>query len=269
MFKQQLLNELTQRSHEYGNLKLNGDYLHQFSISKNAVIYKELEHNFFKKSWRTICANNKLFERTQKVHSHFKGSNPPILEMQSSNSSDALVMNIFCHPKILINKGILDLLKVDSLQNIDFGFKANLAKEISGKPVNDNTEVDFYIKNEIIGECKLTEGNFTSKDEMIVHQYKKLQRVFHVDKLSNTKMRYDNYQLIRNILAAEEHNCRFVLFCDMRRPDLVKHFIETVTCIKDEYLTLRQNCEVIYWQDIARVSNKDLKEFLNIKYGII
>jgi hypothetical protein len=55
----------------------------------------------------------------------------------------------------------------------------------------------------------------------------------------------------------------------MRRPDLTKSFYQTIRCIKDEYLELRYNCEIIYWQDIAHVVGKELKDFLKEKYGII
>lgn len=80
---------------------------------------------------------------------------------------------------------------------------------------------------------------------------------------------YDNYQLIRNILAAELLAARFILLCDMRRPDLAKSFYQTARCIKDEYLYLRMNCEIIYWQDISNCSGKVLKKFLSLKYGIL
>ncbi len=118
-------------------------------------------------------------------------------------------------------------------------------------------------------ECKLTEEGFTEKVKSEVHKYLKFEDVFHVNKLIQNDNNYCNYQLIRNILAAEQHNCRFILICDMRRPDLAKSFDETISCIKDEYLALRSNCEIIYWQDFAQVVDDELKVFLEEKYGII
>jgi hypothetical protein len=79
---------------------------------------------------------------------------------------------------------------------------------------------------------------------------------------------YLNYQLIRNILAAYQLKCRFILICDMRRPDLVKNFYQTIRCIKDEHIDLRLSCDIIFWQDIAKKCGAELKFFLKEKYRI-
>jgi len=61
----------------------------------SAFIFDSIEMNFEKESFEAIQNNPEWHIRTQKKHSHFKNKT---LEMQSSNSSDALLMNIFCNP---------------------------------------------------------------------------------------------------------------------------------------------------------------------------
>lgn len=268
MYSKLLKIELTDLAHKYGAKHCESSYLHPLSASKEAVIFRDIECNFHTESWKNIKSIKHLLARTKKVHSHFPHSTTPILEMQSSNSSDALAMNIFCHPDIGKWTGVQKLLNISSLAAVDFGFKAKVSKMVGNIAESDATEIDVYFKGEIIGECKLTEESFTSKDKTTVEQYVKFKEIFHIGKLSQSDNEYHNYQLIRNILAAEQHKCRFLLFCDMRRPDLARHFIETVSCIQDRYLDLRTNCWIIYWQDIALAAGKDLKLFLKEKYGI-
>jgi len=169
--------------------------------------------------------------------------------MQSSNSSDAVAMNIFCYPRFRSWNGIKYLLKLDKIDEIKFGFTAQLFKYPDDYPEQDFTEIDVKFNDEILCECKLTEKDFTSKAKCEVEIYAYFRNIFHTHKLPQNDDEYYNYQLIRNILAANHHNCRFILFCDMRRPDLAKSFFQTVSCIKDEFLELRTKCEIIYWQE--------------------
>jgi hypothetical protein len=177
-------------------------------------------------------------------------------------------MNIFCHPGFKKWKGVANLFEVDEISSVEFGFKAKVLKTNSDKIEEDKTEVDVFINKNIIAECKLTEEDFCIKVKSIVEQYSEFKNVFHTNKLLQTETHYQNYQLIRNILAAKQYNAQFILICDMRRPDLAQSFCQTVMCIKDEYLDLRTNCKIIYWQDIAKVVGEELRVFLNEKYGI-
>lgn len=269
MYSKKLREELTGLAHNYGNNHIGPNYFHPTIRSKDAVIFNDIKFNFNYKSWVEINdpKNKHYFARTQKKHTHFSIT-PAIYEMQSSNSSDALAMNIFCYPDINKWQGLKNLFNVNSLSKIEFGYKAAVSKIVDGKREVDNTEIDILIDNKIICECKLTEESFTEKDKTTVEEYEDFKDVFHFDKLLQNDKSYMNYQLIRNILAAKKCNCRFILICDMRRPDLAKSFFKTVSCIKDDYLHLRTNCEIIYWQDIAQVVGKELKDFLNEKYGI-
>ena len=268
MYDKKLRHQLKKLADEFGKNHKLPNYLHPLSVSKDTVIFNDCQYNFHEKSWAEINTNELFLKRTKKTHSHFKSVLPKICEMQSSNSSDTLAMNIFCYPEIKKCQGLLNLLKIQSLDNIEFGFMAGVLKDEAGIVVKDRTEIDIRINCELICECKLTEKGFTENDKKSVESYLSFKDVFHYDKLLQNDKNYFNYQLIRNILATKQHGGRFILFCDMRRPDLAKSFYQTVRCIKDDYLQLRINCEIIYWQDVAQVVGKDLKDFLKIKYGI-
>jgi hypothetical protein len=268
MYNTTLRNELTPLADEYAKKKYGKTYLNLSPSSKDAIIFNNLAFNFHPSSWNVIDKDTFYKNRTIKIHSHFKSSKPAVYEMQSSNSSDALAMNIFCYPNIQNCLGLKKLFEVDEITKIDFGFKAKVLKLKVGKVYSDKTEVDLLLNDNIICECKLTEEGFTTKNKAEVESYKNFSAVFHMDKLIQNETSYLNYQLIRNILAAYQHKSRFILLSDMRRPDLAKSFYQTVRCIQDKYLDLRTNCEIVYWQDIAQVVPKDLKHFLKEKYGI-
>src|SRR5215471_19087447 len=60
--------------------------------------------NFHPASWNAICANPTWARRLTKPHTAYRRSralaNWPWMELDSANSSDALLMNIFCHPEV-------------------------------------------------------------------------------------------------------------------------------------------------------------------------
>ncbi len=183
------------------------------------------------------------------------------MEMQSSNSSDALLMNIFCHPTLASGEGVADVLGFEPV-NPTFGFKAKVEKEYGSK---DTTEIDMAIGGHFV-EAKLTEADFTDKDVATVQKYKNLGLHFHTDCLPIRNNRYQNYQIIRNLLATIQHEKRHMLLCDERRPDLARLYMETVRCLRDQQL--RMNCRVVFWQDVQRACGQDLGSFLHSRYGI-
>ncbi len=264
----ELKQELINLGENYGQINFGDNYAHPDEFKNSSVIFNDVSYSFQKESWITISNNNDYSTRTKKIHPNTQTKEPVVLEMQSSNSSDALAMNIFCHPGFRKWKGVTNLFEVDKISSVEFGFKAKVQKTNNNKIEEDMTEVDVLINKNIIAECKLTEENFCNQVKGIVEQYADFKNVFHTNKLLQTETHYQNYQLIRNILAANQYNAQFILICDMRRPDLVKSFCQTVMCVKDEYLDLRTNCKIIYWQDIAKVVGKELRVFLNKKYGI-
>jgi hypothetical protein len=89
------------------------------SISQrdSAVIFNSIDDNFLISTYENIKRNSNWFNRTKKIHSYFKDGT---LEMQSSNSSDAILMNIFCHPKFSSWIGPQQLLQIDKNEPIIF-----------------------------------------------------------------------------------------------------------------------------------------------------
>ncbi len=245
-YHEELKQELISLAKEYGTKNFGNTYAHPNEPDNSSLIFSEVHYSFQSESWNLIVNKPEYFSRIQKVHPNTQTKESSVLEMQSSNSSDALAMNIFCHPSFKKWKGITNLFEVGKIDSIEFGFEAKVLKTNNNNIEGDKTEVDVFINKNIIAECKLTEQDFCQKEKAIVEQYAQFNNVFHVNKLLQTQTHYDNYQLIRNILAAHQHKAQFILICDMRRPDLVKNFCQTVSCIKDDFLDLRTNCKIIY-----------------------
>jgi len=227
-------------------------------IRESAFIFNDLQDNFHNKSFQNIISGNHSDwqKRTQKKHTHFTQN---ILEMQSCNSSDALLMNIFCHPKIRLWKGVSKLLKVNMDNGIEFGWQGvGFSNELSHK-----TEIDMKIGNRLF-EAKLTEKDFTAKPIGIVENYDGFDDVFDKTLLLKKDNEYPNYQLIRNILAAYKNECFFTLLVDESRIDLIRSLQVTQMAIKIG--DLRKQIDFITWQEIASVCGKDLKNYLENKY---
>jgi len=223
----------------------------------SALIFKEAASNFCPASYEAIQRNPDWLNRTTKPHSKVAG----VAEMQSSNSSDALLMSVFCHPRISAWKGAADLLGFVPGIPV-FGFKPLVAKQGTN---GDETEIDLLLDDCFI-EAKLTEQDFTDKKVADVVKYTAFTKHFHTDNLPVSNGCFQNYQLIRNFLAAIQHGKSHILLCDERRADLVRSYLETVSCLRDS--DHRKKCRVIFWQDIQRVCGADLALFLDSKYGI-
>lgn len=118
----------------------------------------------------------------------------------------------------------------------------------------------------IFCEAKLTEPDFTHKRPEIVERYEGLHKTFHSEALPRVGTDYDNYQIIRNLLAAKQHNCDHILFCDERRPDLVRRYMTTVSCLRK--IEDRMRCRVIFWQDVVSASGESLRRWIEERYGI-
>jgi hypothetical protein len=232
------------------NLPINASY-------KSATIFTEIGDNFFPASFEVVHSRADWSRRLEKQHQQVPG----VKEMQSSNSSDAILMSIFCHPKIGSWKGVRELLGVTSVQPV-FGEKPRVNKTGTA---GDETEIDLALDGVFV-EAKLTESGFTQKEVAVVEAYTDLGRHFETDLLRRSGDCFENYQVIRNLLAAIQRENRHLLVCDERRPDLVRAYFETVLCLRDA--KQRSRCGVVFWQEIARVCGRDLAEYLSRRYGI-
>ena len=229
--------------------------------------------NFHDESYAAIINQPAWASRLQKAHSgksrcFLESDAGYAREMDSCTSSDALGMNIFCHPSITANKALAQQFGFDVLPTPDFGIKAKLPLASGGfEPTS--TEIDLRFQSSahtVLAECKLTEGDFTSRSRAHVERYAAFTETFNVKRLPQKDGQFLHYQLIRNVLAMRYHNASFFLICDQRRPDLQEAFVEVVTAIADP--KHRQRCAIITWQQITATQPMYLQPFFAAKYGI-
>ena len=221
--------------------------------------------NFNDDSYAAILANPKWAERLKKPHSQRRAlpsdRRDDAKELDSINSSDALLMNCFCYP------GAAERILEECLPSIPTG---QVEFGVAGKvPLRDGsfdrTELDMRA-GEVIFESKLTEADFTSKRRKVVEAYRDLLDVFDAGLLPQSKDEYRSYQLIRNVLAAAAYGYHFVLLCDGRRPDLLHHWWEVHAAIRNA--DLRARTHFLLWQEVAEACPAPFREFLREKCGL-
>ncbi len=226
-------------------------------LYSTAIIFSNIADCFHPDSYENISKHADWKARTQKPHSKVLG----VKEMQSSNSSDALLMNIFCHPLIGKWAGIKKVIGSD-LESVTFGF-SGAVRLCKGEV--DKTEIDLSLTDSLC-EAKLTESDFTKKRPTVVENYAGLKETFHIEALPRKGNDYDNYQIIRNLLASVQHKRKHFLLCDERRPDLVRRYMDTVSCLRE--IQSRLNCRVIFWQELVAACGVSLREWIEEKYGM-
>jgi hypothetical protein len=122
------------------------------------------------------------------------------MELDSANSSDALLMNIFCHPGVFnghtLTPAVANLLNVEPATQPCFGITPgvpllNLRKgrtkqptDLSGRAnsLTDRTEIDLQLGNLFL-EAKLTESSFQTAAPRLIERYRDLETVFDVTRL--------------------------------------------------------------------------------------
>jgi hypothetical protein len=222
--------------------------------------------NFLTESYRAILKSDNWKLRLAKVHTVARQSLPRNgyrwRELDSSNSSDALLMNIFCCPGMRREPRVFSLLGVADDAKPRFGVRARVPLT-NGR--FDRTEIDMQI-GDLLVEAKLTEPDFQSKGREVVEAYRDFRDVFESDLLPHDKDTYLSYQLIRNVLAAHAGNLTFCVMLDARRPDLEEAWFAVMRAVRD--LDLRLRCKMLTWQELAAVAPAKLKSFLAEKYGI-
>ncbi|MBB6143106.1 hypothetical protein HNQ77_001050 [Silvibacterium bohemicum] len=222
--------------------------------------------NFHPEAYRRICNNPEWAKRLEKVHTASRRSRVRAdwqwKELDCANSSDALLMNIFCHPGVMRSTKVQAMLGVGADATLQFGFKPRTALH-RGK--RDNTEIDMKV-GDLLVEAKLTESDFQSAKFHLVHRYHDLNTVFDLSALRVRKDRYSGYQLIRGALAAYVMDCSFCVFCDARRPDLVEAWYGIMCAVR--LTELRCRLKLLTWQELASILPDDLQHFLAAKYGI-
>jgi len=221
--------------------------------------------NFQPNAWRAIMNNAGWGARLNKPHSQSDAlpadKAESACELDSSNSSDALLMNCFCFPGAL--QRILDGLDIaEADEQIEFGYKAKVPL-VDGAA--DATEIDMRIGSTLF-EAKLTEKDFTARPRDHVLRYRDLETVFEISALRSEAGQVSGYQLIRNVLAAAHHHSRLIVLLDQRRPDLLEEWWQVHSAITSTALRLR--CGFRTWQQLAAASPPVLARFLSVKYGL-
>lgn len=264
-----LRKEISRRAKEYAEKRSIPYYL---SLgSSPTVIFKSYEGgtlhgNFLPSSYEAILGDRFWSLRLKKPHQQPKAlpleMRTQANELDSSNSSDALLMNIFCNPKAVKNSSLAKLFHQEKLPRPEFGVGGQVPLSTGEK---DTTEIDMRLGNLFV-EAKFTEANFTDKAKVHVERYRDFKEIFVPTALPQTNNKYFNYQLIRNVLAAYAHGATFFLICYARRPDLLQSWWNVMGCIKPVHLRLR--CKFLLWQEIFAILNGELQGFLKAKYGI-
>ena len=261
--------------------------------------------NFFNLAYQAILARPEWIKRFDKVHAQAR-SLPKVQrrwrELDSSMSSDALLMNVFCTPGVVESEAVRRLLGVDDCEAPDFGWRARVPL-MNGR--FDRTEVDMRWGGLLV-EAKLTESDFQVCKSEVVEAYRDFKEVFDrellplveipvsrrkasaefpeeytqeevivpakewqptlINKPRDCVPGYAGYQLFRNVLAAKTQGTCFCVIEDARRPDLREVWFQVMAAVKSAEMRVR--LKVLTWQELAAALPDDLQAFLRTKYGI-
>jgi hypothetical protein len=222
--------------------------------------------NFYPPSWRNICASPEWARRLAKVHTASRAAQSRAgwrwRELDCANSSDALLMNIFCCRRTLTNPALSSMLGVPSGLVPRFGFMPAIPLH-SGK--TDRTEIDMKL-GDLMVEAKLTETDFQTAPGRMIERYRDLGEVFEPGELTISGDVVRGYQLIRGVLAAHATGGSFCVLCDARRPDLIENWYSVMRAVRS--CSLRCRLQLLTWQELTAVLPRSLQKFLAAKYGI-
>jgi hypothetical protein len=253
------------------NLARADEHAHETTYGEvTSVLYREdeagLHGNFFPASYRRICARPEWKRRLDKVYTAssriVRGHERTRSELDCANSSDALLMNIFCHPRTMQSTALCGLLSIERGVQPAFGVRARTPLRNNNE---DRTEIDMHL-GDLFVEAKLSETDFQTARVDLMTRYACFEEVFDIERLPVSRSAYRSYQLLRGALAAHHHNTRFAIFCDARRPDLREQWFSVLAAIHTSHM--RSRMLFITWQEIATQLPSTLQGFLATKYGI-
>ena len=234
-----------------------------------SVIYREhhgAHGNFLPASWKRIVAHPLWKGRFNKSYTASRylprASDRKRFELECANSSDALLMNIFCYPGLLARPRLCALLGILPGLQPEFGFRPAIPR-IDGHV--DRTEIDMKL-GDLLVEAKLTEGDFQRTRLKHLLRYRRIDDVFNADQLPVVNGVVHSWQLIRGVLAARAHSAAYFVFCDQRRLDLIDRWFGVMQAVADS--ALRTRLGILTWQEISVALPGTLRTFLDRKYGI-
>ena len=292
------------------HLATTGGLLHEQTTGREpSIIFgrdDQARHgNFHPASYAAICATPHWQRRLTKVHTAHRRSRAradwPWMELDCANSSDALLMNIFYHPKVFngstLAPAVAHLLGVELTAQPNFGIHPGVPLR---NGLKDRTEIDLQLNNLFV-EAKLTETSFQTAKPSLIERYRDLETVFDLDHLprkliysssshppaedfsqieessappsppaptpTTSRTVIDGYQLIRNVLAAYASDASFCVLCDARRHDLIETWYTILSAVHRP--TFAARLKLLTWQELATNLPKDLQQFLSAKYGIL
>jgi hypothetical protein len=144
--------------------------------------------NFFDAAYAAILERPEWARRLKKAHTGRRTlprAERPWCELDSSTSSDALLMNVFCTPGVLESAHVRSFLGVDDGAEATFGWKARVPLK-NGR--TDTTEVDLRLGSLLI-EAKLTETDFQTRAATVVEGYRDFEEVFQRELLPRVELR--------------------------------------------------------------------------------
>jgi hypothetical protein len=150
--------------------------------------------NFFPAAYAAIVARPAWLRRFDKVHTQARSlprSERRWRELDSSMSSDALLMNLFCTPAFFSSAAVQSALGLEAAATAphpaepEFGWRARVPLA-SGRA--DRTEVDMRFGSLLV-EAKLTEADFQTREAAIVESYRDFAEVFDAERLPRATLR--------------------------------------------------------------------------------
>jgi len=223
--------------------------------------------NFLAAAYRRISADMEWSKRLEKSYTasarvprsgdRWRG------ELECASSSDALLMNLFCYPRVLCRPGVCSLLGIEAGLRPEFGARARISMR---RDEVDRTELDMRV-GDLMVEAKLTEGGFGTASRERLMRYRAVDDVFDVDELPWVGDTVHGYQLVRGVLAAVQERARFLVLCDGRRPDMTEMWFRVLRAVKS--YEVRSRMALLSWQELSGVMPAAVREFLAEKYGIV
>lgn len=276
----QLQAQLVRNAEAYAaNLPARGSF---YRSKSGVVLFPPLEHegewshgNLFRASYQEIRQNPQWSRLLEDKHPRRRGLRKPYCDnacdVDSCNSSKALLLSIFGWQQARCDQRLYELFGLHRAMNVDFEHPAWL-ELTNGRIEPRSTKLDMRVLGNEGGghpllhvEAKLSEADFTCKPSSKVENYARLDDVFDAGRLLHSG-RYRHYQLIRNVLAAVQYDCRLCLLFDARRHDLLAEWDEVMAAIRED--GVRNRCFTRTWQAVAACVPEPLAEFLRVKYGI-
>jgi hypothetical protein len=147
-----------------------------------------LHGNFFDAAYAAILERPEWMRRFDKIHAQGRAlpkAERRWRELDSSMSSDALLMNVFCTPGVAEAAHVRSVMGIEGDSSPVFGWRARVPLS-NGR--FDRTEVDMRWGGLLV-EAKLTESDFQTREARVVEGYRDFDAVFERELLPRVEIR--------------------------------------------------------------------------------